>query len=76
MCWVNFACSAWQTLAPGTCPEHSTVYNVRTGKPLRGPGEIPLNTYEVQLDRGEIRVAVMADAERHFWHDPGNKERP
>ncbi len=59
-----------------TCPEHSTVYNVRTGKPLRGPGEIPLNTYEVQLDRGEIRVAVMADAERHFWHDPGNKERP
>ncbi len=59
-----------------TCPEHSTVYNVRTGMPLRGPGETPLNTYEVQLDRGEIRVAVMADAEGHFWHDPGDKERP
>ena len=58
------------------CAHHSTVYDVRTGRPLSGPGESPLNTYEVQLDQGEIRVAMMPDAARHFWNDPGNKQRP
>ncbi len=59
-----------------TCSQHSTVYNVKTGRPLSGPGESSLNTYEVQLDQGEIRVAMMPDAERHFWNDPGSKQRP
>ncbi len=59
-----------------TCSQHFTVYNVRTGQPLSGPGESPLNTYEVQLDQGEIRVAEMTDAQRHFWNDPGSKQRP
>ena len=59
-----------------TCSQHSTVYNVRTGRPLSGPGETPLNTYEVQLDQGDIRVAMMPDAERHFFNDPGSKQRP
>ncbi len=58
------------------CSQHSTVYNVRTGRPLSGPGETPLNTYEVQLDQGDIRVAMMPDAARHFWNDPGSKQRP
>ncbi len=59
-----------------TCPMHRTVFDVRTGLPLNGPGEIPVNTYEVRLDRDDIQVAVMSDAERHFWNDPGTKERP
>ena len=59
-----------------TCPMHFSVFDVRNGRPLKGPGEIPLNTYEVRLDQGNLLVALMSDAERHFWNDPGNKERP
>jgi len=59
-----------------TCPMHLTVFNVRDGRPLKGPGEIPVNTYEVRLEQGNLSVALMSDAERHFWNDPGNKERP
>ncbi len=59
-----------------TCPMHFTVFDVKNGRPLKGAGEIPLNTYEVRLDQGSLSVALMSDAERHFWNDPGNKERP
>ncbi len=59
-----------------TCPQHSTVYSVRTGKPHGGPGEIPLNTYELRVEGSELMVAVMPDAMRHFVNDPGNRERP
>ncbi len=59
-----------------TCAMHSTVYNVKTGRPLSGPGEGSLNTYEVLLEQGDIRVAIMPDAARHFWNDPGGKQRP
>lgn len=59
-----------------TCPHHSTVYSVKTGKPLGGPGEIPLNTYEMHVEGGELLVAAMPDALRHFVNDPGNRERP
>ena len=59
-----------------TCPMHFTVFDVTTGRPIRGPGEIPVNTYEVRLHGGEIQIALMSDAERHFWNDPGNKQRP
>ncbi len=59
-----------------TCPQHGTVYDVKTGKPLGGPGEIPLNTHEVRVEGSELMVAVMPDAMRHFVNDPGNRERP
>ena len=59
-----------------TCLQNSTVYSVKTGKPLGGPGEIPLNTYEMHVEGGELLVAAMADALRHFVNDPGNRERP
>lgn len=59
-----------------TCPMHFTVFDVRNGRPLGGPGEIPVNTYEVRVDQGNLSIALMSDAERHFWNDPGNKERP
>ena len=58
------------------CPQHGTVYDIRTGKPVRGPGEIPLNTYEVRAEGSELMVAVMPDALRHFVNDPGNRARP
>ena len=59
-----------------TCPAHTTVYNMRTGRPLRGPGEIPLSTYETKLEDNAVHVAVMSDSRRHFWNDPGHKNRP
>ncbi len=59
-----------------TCPLHRTAFSVRTGRPLSGFGESPVNTFEVRVEQGELEVAEMSDAERHFWGDPGNKERP
>jgi 3-phenylpropionate/trans-cinnamate dioxygenase ferredoxin subunit len=59
-----------------SCPLHTTVYDVKTGGPLKGPGEIPLSTFEVKLDGDRLSVAVMADSERHFWNDPGGAARP
>lgn len=59
-----------------TCPMHRTVYNIRTGRALSGPGEIPVSTYEVRIDGDELRVALMPDSLRHFWNDPGHEKRP
>ena len=58
------------------CPLHETVYDIRTGHPLSGPGEAPLSTYEVKVEGGEIKVSEMSDTQRHFWHDDGEKDRP
>ncbi len=59
-----------------SCPLHRTIYSLKNGAPLSGPGEMSLNSYEVRIDQGEIKLAAMSDSERHFWNDPGNKERP
>jgi nitrite reductase/ring-hydroxylating ferredoxin subunit len=40
------------------CPRHGTEFDVKTGKPLRGPGKEPLPTYEVRVENGEVRVAA------------------
>ena len=65
-------------LGDGTvsCPIHTTVFNVKTGNPRKGPGEIPISTFEVKNDGGRLNVAVMPDSERHFWDDPGGRDRP
>ena len=51
-----------------TCPVHGTVYDLRDGHPVKGPGEVSINTYEVKNYRGELRVATMTDSERRFWN--------
>ena len=51
------------------CPTHPTVYNVDSGSPIKGPGEIPLNTYEVREEVGQLLVATSSDTERRFWND-------
>ena len=65
-------------LGDGTvsCPLHTTVFDIKTGGPLKGPGEIPISTFEVKQDGARMSVAVMPDSERHFWDDPGGRERP
>ena len=52
-----------------TCPTHATIYNVDSGSPIKGPGEIPLNTYEVREEVGQLLVATSSDTERRFWND-------
>ncbi len=39
-----------------TCPWHATVFNVKTGEPLEGPGEDPIRTYEVRVEGGEVQL--------------------
>ncbi len=39
------------------CPWHATVFNVRSGQPLGGPGEDPVPVYEVRLEGDDIQVA-------------------
>lgn len=56
------------TGATVTCSVHGTVYDVRDGAPLNGPGEAAVNTYEVKNYRGELRIAKMTDSERRFWN--------
>lgn len=39
------------------CPGHGSTFNVETGEPTKGPAEEPLETYEVQVVDGVVRVA-------------------
>ena len=58
------------------CPRHHSRFDLKTGKPRSGSAEIPLHTYEVRVDGNQIRVAEMADHERHFYNDEGESDRP
>ena len=52
-----------------TCQPHATIYSVDSGSPLKGPGEIPLNNYEVREEAGQFLVAANSDSQRRFWND-------
>jgi nitrite reductase/ring-hydroxylating ferredoxin subunit len=39
-----------------TCPWHSTMFNVRSGESLGGPGENPVPTYEVRVEGDDIEI--------------------
>ncbi len=38
------------------CPWHSSVFDLRSGEPLGGPGEDPIPTYEVRFQGDDIQV--------------------
>ena len=40
-----------------TCPLHFTVFNVKSGKPLEGPGAASVPTYDVRVEGDNIQVA-------------------
>ena len=40
-----------------TCPLHATVFNIKSGKALSGPGKDPVPTYEVRLQGDQIQIA-------------------
>ena len=39
------------------CPRHGARFNVRTGAVLSAPAVVPVSTYEVKLENGDIQVA-------------------
>jgi 3-phenylpropionate/trans-cinnamate dioxygenase ferredoxin subunit len=40
------------------CPGHGSQFNVQTGDVVSGPADEPLETYEVEVVDGMVRVAV------------------
>ncbi len=41
-----------------SCPWHNTIFNVKTGEAISGPGKAPIPTYQVRVENGEIQVAA------------------
>ena len=40
------------------CPRHGSWFDLRTGKPLNLPAYVPVETFEVSVQDGRVRVAV------------------
>ncbi len=40
------------------CPRHGSVFDLRTGRPLNLPAYVPVDTFEVIVEDGVIRLEV------------------
>ena len=40
------------------CPRHGSVFDLRTGKPLNLPAYVPIDTFDVTIEDGVIKVEV------------------
>jgi 3-phenylpropionate/trans-cinnamate dioxygenase ferredoxin subunit len=40
------------------CPLHLSVFNLENGQPQNPPAELPLKTYNIKIEQGEIYVEV------------------
>ena len=40
------------------CPRHGSVFDLRTGKPLNLPAYVPIDTFDVTVEDGVIKVEV------------------
>ena len=40
------------------CPRHGSRFDVRTGRPLTLPAYVPVDTFEVRVEAGVVRVVV------------------
>ncbi len=40
------------------CPRHGSRFDVRTGRPLSLPAYLPVETFEVHVEDGLVKVAV------------------
>lgn len=38
------------------CPWHASVFDITSGESMGGPAEVPIPTYEVQVEGDEIRL--------------------
>jgi nitrite reductase/ring-hydroxylating ferredoxin subunit len=41
-----------------TCPCHGSQFDVTTGDVLNGPATLPVDTYEVSVEDGELRIGI------------------
>lgn len=60
ICTHAYACLHEGYLDDGTieCPLHQGVFDVKTGEPLEGPVDEPLQTFPVKVENGEVWVEV------------------
>jgi 3-phenylpropionate/trans-cinnamate dioxygenase ferredoxin subunit len=40
------------------CPRHGSRFDIRTGRPLTLPAYLPVETFEVKVEDGVVKVAV------------------
>ncbi|MDQ3759371.1 MAG: non-heme iron oxygenase ferredoxin subunit [Actinomycetota bacterium] len=40
------------------CPRHGSLFDVRTGKPRSLPAYVPVDTFEVRLNDGQVKVEI------------------
>ena len=40
------------------CPRHGSLFDLRSGQPLNLPAYVPVETFEVSVQDGRVRVAV------------------
>lgn len=41
------------------CPLHGSRFDLRSGEPLEDPAEVPLRTYPVKVEDGDILVSIV-----------------
>ncbi|WP_366553840.1 Rieske (2Fe-2S) protein [Aquibaculum sediminis] len=60
ICTHAYACLHTGYYDDGTieCPLHQGVFDVKTGEPLEGPVDEPLQTFEVKIEEGEVWIDV------------------
>ncbi|MDQ7842425.1 MAG: non-heme iron oxygenase ferredoxin subunit [Armatimonadota bacterium] len=51
-----------------TCPKHGSRFDVRTGRVLSLPAVVPLNTYPVKVDDGQVYVLPVPQRGRGMPH--------
>ena len=40
-----------------TCPLHATIFNIKTGEALEGPGQEAVPTYQGRVEGDDIQIA-------------------
>ena len=40
------------------CPRHGSVFDLRTGKPLNLPAYVPIDTFPVAVEDGDVKLEV------------------
>lgn len=51
-----------------TCPKHGSRFNVRTGRVLSLPAVVPVNTYPVKVEDGQVYVRPEPEPGRGMPH--------
>lgn len=50
------------------CPLHGGSFNIKTGEPMSRPCEIPLHTYQVIIESGDVYIKSETQKNRPNWN--------